>query len=51
MIVIPHQPRVTFDAKDIGITLKTDDKTLREIEGIRDEAVKAMMSAKRFIWR
>jgi Cu/Ag efflux protein CusF len=42
---------VKFNAEEIGFTLKTDDKTLREIEAIQEETVKATQSIKKFAWR
>ena len=43
-----HGPssRVKFKAEEIGFTLKTDDKTLREIEAIQEETVKATIDQK-----
>ena len=48
-----HGPssRVKFKAEEIGFTLKTDDKTLREIEAIQEETVKATQSIRKFAWR
>jgi len=42
---------VEFKAKDIGFTLKTNEKTLREIDAIHEEAVKAAQAKRRFAWR
>jgi hypothetical protein len=40
-----------FSAYEIGVTLKADDETLRQIDAIHEEAVKAAQSTKRFAWR
>jgi hypothetical protein len=43
--------RPAFSTEEIGFTLKSDEKTLREIDEINEEAVKAAQANKKFAWR
>jgi hypothetical protein len=43
--------RQTFSTEEIGFTLKSDEKTLREIDEINEEAIKAAQAIKKFAWR
>jgi hypothetical protein len=49
--LLPVSKRVEFNPQDVGFTLATDEETLREIEEIRDKAVKAAQEIRKFAWR
>ena len=41
----------TMDAKEIGVTLKIGDATLRELDKIQEETIKAAQENEKFAWR
>ena len=43
--------KIEFNPQDVGVTLVTDEKTLKEIEEIRERAVKAAQEIRKFAWR
>jgi hypothetical protein len=43
--------RGAFNPTDAGFSLNADEDTLREIEEIHDEAVKAAQETRKFAWR
>jgi len=43
--------RKAFDAKEIGLTLTIDQKTLEEIEQINEETIQAAQAIRKFAWR
>jgi hypothetical protein len=43
--------RREFNPTDAGFSLNADEDTLREIEEIQDEAVKAAQETRKFAWR
>ena len=45
------KPKKQFDAEEIGFTLKIDEQTLREIDEIHEENIKAAQDSKKFSWR
>jgi hypothetical protein len=47
----PVSKRVEFNPQEIGFTLATDEQTLREIEEIREKAVKTAQEIRKFAWR
>jgi hypothetical protein len=40
-----------IDARALGITLRTDEKTLNEIDQLQEEAVRAAQASKKFALR
>ena len=44
----PSSKRKEFDTKTIGITLKVDEKVLREIESIQEKNIKAAIEIGKF---
>jgi len=49
--LLPASESVEFSAEALGITLKTDEKTLIEIDEIQEEAVRAAQASKKFALR
>ncbi|RXH35245.1 hypothetical protein XH84_05780 [Bradyrhizobium nanningense] len=49
--LLPTSESVEFSAEALGITLKTDEKTLIEIDEIQEEAVRAAQASKKFALR
>jgi hypothetical protein len=49
--VPPTRKRVEVSADSIGFTLKSDAETLREIEKIQENAIKAAQDVKKFALR
>ena len=47
--VFPTVP--TLDAREIGVTLETDDETVRKLDQIQEEAIKAAQEHQKFAWR
>ena len=45
------KPKRQFNAEEIGFTLKIDEQTLREIDEIHEENIKAAQDSKKFSWR
>lgn len=43
--------RIEMSGHDIGFTLKTDEKTLIEIDQLQEEAIKAAQATKKFALR
>lgn len=43
--------RIEFNPQDSGVTLTTDAQTLREIDEIHEDAVKAAQATRKFAWR
>jgi hypothetical protein len=43
--------RRAFNPADAGFSLNADEDTLREIEEIQDEAVRAAQETRKFAWR
>lgn len=43
--------QVQLDLKDVGFTLMSDEKTIQEIDEIREDAIKAAQATKKFAWR
>jgi hypothetical protein len=43
--------QIEFDPQESGFTLTTDEKTLNEIDEIREDAVKAAQALRKFAWR
>jgi hypothetical protein len=43
--------RRAFNPVDAGFSLNADEDTLRKIEEIQDEAVKAAQETRKFAWR
>lgn len=43
--------RPTIPAGDVGVTLRISDKTLKEIEQIQQETIKAAHEDQKFSWR
>jgi hypothetical protein len=43
--------RREFNPADAGFSLNADEDTLREIEDIQDEAVRAAQETRKFAWR
>lgn len=43
--------RIEMSAHDIGFTLRTDEKTLIEIDQLQEEAIKAAQATKKFALR
>ena len=43
--------RPTISASDVGVTLRISDKTLKEIEQIQEENIKAAQEDQKFSWR
>jgi hypothetical protein len=43
--------RVEIDLEETGFTLATDDKTLKEIDAIHEDAIKAAQALRKFAWR
>ena len=39
------------DAKEIGITLQIDEKVLKELNEIQEEAVEAIQERQKLMWR
>jgi hypothetical protein len=48
---LPSVPKRTFNPHDVGFTLASDEQTLKEIEEIRESAVKAAQEIRKFAWR
>ena len=45
-------PKVTtLDAKKLGLSLKVDDKTLKKLDEIQEETIKAAQEDQKFSWR
>ena len=40
-----------LDAKEIGVTLKIGDETLRKLDEIQEETIKAAQENEKFAWR
>ncbi|MBB4261315.1 hypothetical protein [Bradyrhizobium sp. CIR3A] len=49
--LIPASESVELTAQSLGVTLKTDEKTLIEIDQIQEEAVRAAQASKKFALR
>ena len=49
--VPPARQRVELSAESIGFTLRSDDETIRDIERMQEEAVKAAQDVKKFALR
>jgi hypothetical protein len=49
--VPPTRERVELSAESIGFTLKSDPETIREIEKIQENAIKAAQDVKKFALR
>jgi hypothetical protein len=49
--LLPTSDSVEFNAQLLGVTLKTDEKTLIEIDEIQEEAVRAAQASKKFALR
>jgi hypothetical protein len=47
----PTSEPIEIDAQSLGITLKTDDKTLIEIDQLQEEAIRAAQASKKFALR
>jgi hypothetical protein len=43
--------RVEINSEEVGFTLTTDEQTLREIDEIHEDAVKAAQAVRKFAWR
>lgn len=43
--------RIEFNPQDSGFTLTTDEQTLREIEEIHEDAIKAAQAIRKFAWK
>ena len=43
--------RPTISATDVGVTLRLSDETLKEIEQIQEENIKAAQEDQKFSWR
>jgi len=43
--------QIKFDLKDVGFSLDADEQTLKELEEIREDAVKAAQATRKFAWR
>ena len=43
--------RPTISASDVGVTLRISDETLKEIEQIQEENIKAAQEDQKFSWR
>lgn len=43
--------RLELNPEDLGFTLKTDDDTLKEIDALHEEAIKAAQAMRKFAWR
>lgn len=43
--------RIELNPDDIGFTLKTDEQTLKKIDEIHEETVKAAQAMRKFAWR
>lgn len=43
--------RPTISASDVGVTLRISDETLKEIEQIQEENIKAAQEDQKFAWR
>lgn len=49
---IPHTSEsIEINAQSLGITLKTDEKTLLEIDELQEEAVRAAQASRKFALR
>ena len=49
--VPPARQRVEVSAEFIGFTLRSDDETIRDIERMQEEAVRAAQDVKKFALR
>jgi hypothetical protein len=49
--VPPMSERIEMSAESIGFTLKSDAQTLRDIEQIQENAIKAAQDVKKFALR
>jgi hypothetical protein len=49
--IFPSVPKRTFNPREVGFTLASDEQTLKEIEEIRETAVKAAQKILKFAWR
>jgi hypothetical protein len=49
--VPPSRQRVELTAESIGFTLRSDAETIREIEQIQEDAIKAAQDVKKFALR
>jgi len=47
----PTSEPMEIDARALGITLRTDEKTLNEIDQLQEEAVRAAQASKKFALR
>lgn len=45
------KPKKQFNTEKIGFTLKIDEQTLREIDELHEETIKAAQDNKKFSWR
>ena len=43
--------RKTISASKVGVTLRISDKTLRELDRIQEETIKAAQEDQKFSWR
>lgn len=48
---IQDMKRPTISASDVGVTLRISDETLKEIEQIQEENIKAAQEDRKFAWR
>jgi hypothetical protein len=49
---VPTLPnRIEFNPQEVGFTLSSDEETLKEIEEIREDAIKAAQATRKFAWR
>lgn len=49
--VPPTSQRIELSAESIGFTLKSDEQTIRDIEQIQENAIKAAQDVKKFALR
>jgi hypothetical protein len=43
--------RLALDAKRVGFSLKADENTLREVDKIHEENIRAAQAIQKFAWR
>lgn len=48
---LPMGKHFEFDPHELGVTLMTDEKTLKELEDMQGDAVKAAQKMRKFAWR
>lgn len=51
VVVPPTRERIEMSADSIGFTLKSDPETIRDIEKIQEDAIKAAQDVKKFALR